>query len=59
MTRALDWAYEQAQANIPGMGSAIDLAKSHLKSAGGAREKAIDDLIAWLDETRRSPRPGG
>jgi len=47
MTRALDWAYEQAQANIPGMGSAIDLAKSHLKSAGGAREKAIDDLIAW------------
>jgi len=47
INRALNWAYEQAQANIPGMGSAIDLANSHLKSCHGDRERAIDDLIAW------------
>lgn len=47
MMSALNWAYDQAASAIPGLGSAEDLAASHLKSAGGSVEKAIDDLIIW------------
>ncbi len=39
--QAMDWAYGHAAE------TAADLAESYLKSAGGDREKAIDDLIAW------------
>jgi hypothetical protein len=47
MMQALNWAYDHAAAAIPGLGSAADLAESHLKSCGGSPEKAVDDLIAW------------
>jgi hypothetical protein len=47
MTQALNWAYDRATANIPGLGSVADLAESHLKSCGGSPEKALDELIAW------------
>jgi hypothetical protein len=46
MMQALEWGYEHATAAIlTGLGSAVDLAESHLKSCGGNREKAIDHLI--------------
>ncbi len=41
MMQALDWAYELATASAP------DLAESHLKSCGGNREEAIENLTAW------------
>jgi len=41
VTQALEWAYENAAA------AGVILAESHLKSCGGDREKAIDDLIGW------------
>jgi uncharacterized protein (DUF697 family) len=49
MTQALEWAYERAAAAIPelGLDSAVDLAESHLKSCGGNREQAIDELTTW------------
>jgi hypothetical protein len=47
MMSALHWAYDRASSAIPGLGSAADLADSHLASSGGSTEKAIDNLIAW------------
>jgi hypothetical protein len=47
MMSALNWAYDQAASDIPGLGSAEGLANSYLKSAGGSVDKAIDDLINW------------
>jgi hypothetical protein len=47
MMSALNWAYDRAASAIPGLGSAADLADSHLASSGGSTEKAIDNLIAW------------
>jgi hypothetical protein len=43
----LNWAYDKAESALPGLGSAEDLAKSHLASCGGSREKAEDSIIAW------------
>ncbi len=47
MMEGLEWAYSQASAHIPGLGSAEDLGESHLKSCGNSVEAAIDDLIMW------------
>jgi len=47
LVTALYWAYEQATAALPGLGSAEDLAKSYMARCGGSPERAIDDLIAW------------
>ncbi len=45
MKQALDWAYDHATEAVPGLGSAVDVAEKHLKSADGNTEKAIDSLI--------------
>jgi hypothetical protein len=47
MMTALNWSYDRASASIPGLGSAEDLAKSHLASCDGDAEKAIDHLVNW------------
>jgi len=47
MMDALNWAYDKAASDLPGLGSAAGLGDSHLKSAGGSVEKAVDDLIMW------------
>ena len=47
LMQALNWAYDLATGDIPGLGSPADLAESHLTHCGGSREKAIDHLIAW------------
>jgi len=47
MVTALHWAFDQATSNIPGLGSAEDLANAHLSRSDGAPEKAINGLIAW------------
>jgi hypothetical protein len=47
MIYGLNWAYDRASRAIPGLGSAEDIAESHLSSCGGSREKAIDNLIVW------------
>jgi hypothetical protein len=43
---ALNWAYDHAISDIPGLGSAEELGESYLKSTGN-REAAIGKLIAW------------
>jgi hypothetical protein len=43
---ALNWAYDRAISNIPGLGSAEDLGESYLRSTG-SREAAISKLITW------------
>jgi hypothetical protein len=47
MMTALNWSYDHASASIPGLGSAENLANSHLASCGGDAEKAIDHLVRW------------
>lgn len=47
MMYTLHWVYERAIAVLPGLGSAEDLAKSHLARCDGAAERAINDLITW------------
>ncbi len=47
MMNALNWAYDHATSDIPGLGSAEDLADSYMKSCGNDPEKAIDSLINW------------
>lgn len=44
--QALDWAYEKATSDIPGLDSAQELAASYLKEEGSLREQ-IDSLIRW------------
>jgi hypothetical protein len=47
LINALYWAYDQATAAVPGLGSAADLANRHMARRDGSPERAIDDLIAW------------
>jgi uncharacterized protein YaiE (UPF0345 family) len=47
MMDGLHWAYDRAASAIPGLGSAEDLAKSHLAKCGGDGEAAINDLVSW------------
>ena len=47
MMRALNWAYDRAAATIPGLGSAEDLAATHLRRAGNDPERAIAAIVAW------------
>jgi hypothetical protein len=47
MMNALNWAYDRASTSIPTLGTAEDLAKSHLARRPESPDKAIDDLIAW------------
>jgi EcsC protein family len=47
LVTVLYWAYDQATAVLPGIGSAEDLAERHLTRCGGEVESAIDDLITW------------
>jgi uncharacterized protein (DUF697 family) len=47
MMKALNWAYDRASTSIPTLGTAEDLAKSHIARRPGSPDKAIDDLIAW------------
>jgi hypothetical protein len=44
---AMHWAYDHAKSAIPGIGSAEDLAESHLTRCGGSRERAVDSIVAW------------
>src|ERR1700687_4953461 len=43
MMKALNWAYDRASTSIPTLGTAEDLAKSHLARRPVSPEKAIDD----------------
>jgi EcsC protein family len=47
MVSVLHWAFDQATSKLPGIGSAEDLARSHLANCGGSAEKAIAQLITW------------
>jgi EcsC protein family len=47
LVTVLYWAYDQATAALPGIGSAEDLAERHRVRCGGLEEPAIDDLIKW------------
>lgn len=44
--QVLDWGYEKAVNGVPGLGSAGDLAREYLNTAGSLEEK-VDSLIRW------------
>ncbi len=46
MLKVMDWAMEKATGNIPGLGSANEMANKYLEKYGSVH-KAIDKLIAW------------
>ena len=46
MLKVMDWAFEKANSNIPGLGSSSDMAKRYLDKYGNVNT-AIDHLVNW------------
>lgn len=46
MLKVMDWAFEKATGNIPGLGSSSDMAKKYLDKYGSVNA-AIDHLVNW------------
>jgi tellurite resistance protein len=46
MLKVMDWAFEKASGNIPGLGSSSDMAKKYLDKYGSVHA-AIDHLVNW------------
>ena len=46
MLKVMDWAFEKATGNIPGLGSSSDMAKKYLDKYGSVNA-AINHLVNW------------
>ncbi len=46
MLKVMDWAFEKANSNIPGLGSSSDMAKKYMEKYGNV-STAINHLVNW------------
>lgn len=46
MLQIIDWAYEKANGNIPGLGTTSEMAKRYLEKEGSVT-KAVESMIRW------------
>lgn len=47
MLTIMDWAFEKANSNIPGLGTSEEMAANYLRKCNGNVQEAVDSLIRW------------